>query len=311
MGGRASRFSVGIGSAFLGAAFWGYSGACSQYLLGRFEITPAFITIVRAFIASALFALVIAATPRLRQSARMLLTAPRDRHRLLLFGLGLFGSQFTFVWSVSATNAGTATVLQSLSTVFIMGLTCIFTRRLPQWRELLGLACALIATWLIATGGDPSTFVLPPGGLIWGFVNASAVTLYLMVPRPLYERYATTSVIGLGMMLSWVIALIAWLIGGLWGNPPTVVELDLPGWLVLTLGVGVLGSFVAFGLYLFGVAIIGSVRGSLLGVAEPATAMVLATFWLGTAFTGADWLGLAFMVAMIGLVSTSGPRKPQ
>ena len=305
-----SRFSFGLIAAFAGAALWGYSGACSQYLLARFSITPGTITVLRALIASVLFAIVILVIPRLRQSARTLLTTPRDRGRLPLFGLGLFGSQFTFVYSVNATNAGTATVLQSLSTVFIMGLTCIFTRRLPQWREFAGLIAALAATWLIATGGDFTTFALPPAGLIWGFVNASTVTLYLMVPRPLYDRYATTTVIGLGMMISWVIALIAWAIGGLWGAPPTITALDLDGWLVLIFGVGVLGSFVAFGLYLLGVSIIGSVRGSLLGVAEPATAMVLATVWLGTAFTGADWLGLGLMALMIGLVSTSNPKLP-
>ena len=49
-------------------------------------------------------------------------------------------------------------------------------------------------------------------------------------------------------------------------------------------------------------------KGSLLGVAEPAGAMVIAALWLGTAFSGADWAGLILMAAMIALVSLSGAK---
>ena len=71
-------------------------------------------------------------------------------------------------------------------------------------------------------------------------------------------------------------------------------------------GVGVLGTFAAFGLFLYGVSLVGSVRGSLLGVAEPAGAMIIAAMWLHTPFSAADWAGLVLMAAMIVLVSLSG-----
>ncbi len=300
-----SRFAWGIIAALAGASLWGFSGACAQYLLERFAITPAYITVVRTIVASLCFLTLIFARPALRHDAACLLKVPDARWRYLLFGLGLFGSQFTFAFSVMSTNAGTATVLQSFSTVFVMALACLFGRRLPRLREFVGLLCALAATWLIATGGDASTFILPLPGLIWGFLNASAVTLYLMIPRKLYARYETFSVIGMGMALSCLISAFVWLIGGLWGNPPTLVALDAMGWTVLVIGVGALGTFLAFWLYLYGVSVIGSVKGSLIGVAEPASAMVLAALWLGTAFLWSDWAGLVLMALMIVLVSTS------
>ena len=73
----------------------------------------------------------------------------RDRRtmlRLLVFGVGLFGSQFAFVMSVSYTNAGTATVLQMSGSVFIMVFTCLIARKLPQLREVAGLIAAVAAT---------------------------------------------------------------------------------------------------------------------------------------------------------------------
>ena len=85
-----------------------------------------------------------------------------------------------------------------------------------------------------------------------------------------------------------------------------VPVMDAAGWLALVGGVGVLGTFAAFGLFLYGVSLVGSVRGSLLGVAEPAGAMIIAAMWLHTPFSAADWAGLVLMAAMIVLVSLSG-----
>ena len=45
------------------------------------------------------------------------------------------------------------------------------------------------------------------------------------------------------------------------------------------------------------------VKGSLLGVAEPASACILSAVLLGTSFTGADWLGLVLMIAMLVIMS--------
>ncbi|WP_418712441.1 DMT family transporter, partial [Adlercreutzia equolifaciens] len=88
-----------------------------------------------------------------------------------------------------------------------------------------------------------------------------------------------------------------------------VPDMDATGWLALVGGVGVLGTFAAFGLFLYGVSLVGSVKGSLLGVAEPAGAMVIAALWLHTPFSAWDWIGLVLMAAMIALVSLSGQNS--
>ena len=80
------------------------------------------------------------------------------------------------------------------------------------------------------------------------------------------------------------------------------------GMLVLA-AIVVVGTLAAFGLYLHGVSIVGSVKGGLLGTTEPASAMVFAALWLGTMFTWADWIGLVLMVAMIFLVTLSGSKE--
>lgn len=100
---------------------------------------------------------------------------------------------------------------------------------------------------------------------------------------------------------------MVWAAGGAWGQPAALPHLDAAG--VLVLGViAVVGTFAAFALYLHGVSIVGSVQGSLLGAIEPVSATAFSALWLGTAFSGADWVGFVLMMAMIFLVTAEKPE---
>ncbi len=301
------RFWRGVVAALVGGAMWGFSGTCAQYLYQHYEIDPLFITWVRMLGSGILFLILLAFTQR--GKLRAIAGDNRELGRLALFGIaGLFLCQFTYTTSVNATNAGTATVLQSLNTVFILAATCLMMRRAPRAMELGGLALALIATWLIATKGNLTALMIPPAGLAWGLINAASCTFYIMYPKHLFARWGSLPVTGIGMLIGGIAAVAIWGLGGLWGAAPVVPELGFDGVLVLV-AIVVVGTLAAFGLYLHGVSIVGSVKGGLLGTTEPASAMVFAALWLGTMFTWADWIGLVLMVAMIFLVTLSGSKE--
>lgn len=301
------RFWRGVIAALVGGAMWGFSGTCAQYLYQHYEIDPLFITWVRMLGSGILFLILLASTQR--GKLRAIAGDRRELGRLALFGIaGLFLCQFTYTTSVNATNAGTATVLQSLNTVFILAATCLMMRRAPRAMELGGLALALVATWLIATKGNLTALMIPPAGLAWGLINAASCTFYIMYPKHLFARWGSLPVTGIGMLIGGIAAVAIWGLGGLWGAAPVVPELGLDGVLVLA-AIVVIGTLAAFGLYLHGVSIVGSVKGGLLGTTEPASAMVFAALWLGTMFTWADWIGLVLMVAMIFLVTLSGSKE--
>lgn len=301
------RLWRGVVAALVGGAMWGFSGTCAQYLYQHYEIDPLFITWVRMLGSGILFLILLAFTQR--GKLRAIAGDNRELGRLALFGIaGLFLCQFTYTTSVNATNAGTATVLQSLNTVFILAATCLMMRRAPRAMEIGGLALALVATWLIATKGNLTALMIPPAGLAWGLINAASCTFYIMYPKHLFARWGSLPVTGIGMLIGGIAAVAIWGLGGLWGAAPVVPELGLDGVLVLA-AIVVVGTLAAFGLYLHGVSIVGSVKGGLLGTTEPASAMVFAALWLGTMFTWADWIGLVLMVAMIFLVTLSGSKE--
>ena len=306
----------GAALALAGAALWGFSGASSQYVLAQ-GADPTFVTAMRMLCAGALFLAYLAVRQR-----DVLVRAFADRRtvgRFAVFGFGLLGSQITFAISIAYTNAGTATVLQMTGSVFIMLFVCLRARTAPRTGEALGLAAALAATYLIATQGDFCALRLPVEGVLWGVANGLAVALYVVYPKEsgLFERFGGLATTGLGMAVGAVYATIVWLVraiislaAGDGAEALRIVAppLDASGWAVLAIGVGVVGTFVAYALYLSGVARVGSVAGGLLGAVEPLAATSLSAVWLGTAFSGADWAGFALMLAMIALVTIKGPK---
>ncbi|MBC5582608.1 EamA family transporter [Eggerthella sp. NSJ-70] len=295
------RHLRGVLCALVGAGLWGFSGACAQYLLANYDITPSFITAVRMLGAGALFLIVLAV--RNRGLLAAMLRDGRTLGQLAVFGgVGLFLCQITYTIVIGYTNAGTATVLQTTGIAFVMLFTCAATRRLPRVREAVGLVAAIAATWLIATQGDPSALYLPLVGLAWGIANGLSVAFYIMYPKRLFARWGSFAVTGIGMLFGGVVATAVYLGGVALGEPLALPSLDAMGVAVFAAFI-VVGTFAAFALYLHGVSVVGSVEGSLLGAIEPVSATVIATLWLGTAFTGADLAGCALMIAMIFLVT--------
>ena len=138
-----------------------------------------------------------------------------------------------------------------------------------------------------------------------------------MLPKPLYPRWGSFAVVGIGMAIGGCAAALVWVLafafpgidviassGNALGSA-LVPALDAMG--VLTLAVIVVfGTFGAFFLFLNGISMVGPVKGSQLGAIEPVSATVCSALLMGTAFSAPDWAGLALMVGTIVLVAASG-----
>lgn len=293
------RMITGVVSTLAGAISWGASGTCVQYLFAHSAIDSLLLTALRQTGAGIMFlvTLLVLQRPQLKAMA-----ADADtRRRLLILGTaGLFLNSTLYATTISYTNAGTATVLQSLNVPMVLALACLMERRLPRGLEVAALACAALATFLIATGGDPSTLSLPILGLVFGVATAAASVFYTTYPKPLFERWGSLATTGIGMSVAGLSGLVFWfLTRGLSGGFPA---LGLDCWAVLGIA-SFVGTFGAYGLFLHGISIVGPVRGNMLGAAEPVSATVLTALMLNTAFSWADWAGLVLMVATIVLVT--------
>ena len=158
---QARKMALGTLAAFAGGTFWGFSGTSASYLFDVCHIETFWLMSVRQVIAGLLFMFVVLRKDRDRLIE--LWTTPADRKQLILFTIfGLLFNQLCYLSAVRLTNAGTATVFQCLQLVVVMGYACVTAHRLPRTREALGILLALGGTFLIATGGDPSTLNISP-----------------------------------------------------------------------------------------------------------------------------------------------------
>lgn len=313
-----SRYAIGMICALAGAILWGFSGCCAQLLTQDYGMSAFLLTMARMPIATLVFA-VFAATSH-RETIAKMVGDRKTRRGCIVFGCcGLFTCQLTYIVAIAYTNAGTGTVLEQFSIVIIMILACIFARKLPNVYEVVGLFCAFGAVVLIATRGDFSTLAIGGAGLAWGLGAAVATTIYVMYPKRLFDQWGSFPVTALGtaagacLCVSIGIVSAAWCAidpsGTAWLQQAwTFPELDVFGWLAFAVTT-LVGTFLAFILYLRGVHYIGQIRGSQLGAAEPASAAIFAAAWLGTPFTWADWVGLALMIATVFLMSAADRKK--
>ncbi|KFI48106.1 membrane protein [Bifidobacterium biavatii DSM 23969] len=287
---------VGAALVLVGGIMWGTNATISKMLMGTYHADPLWIACVRELLAGAMFIAFAAVSPKQRPLLVGALRERRSYPQLIASALVcVLLVQVAYLCSINATNAGTATVLQSLNLLFVLAYVCLRGRRLPNMREGVGVALAFAGVVLLATGGDLSTLKLPPIGLFWGLVNAFATAAMAIMPIKLIARWGNMTVNGIMFVISGIVLLP---IVRPWVTAP---QLDWFGLLLMAYTV-VIGTFGAFGLYLAGMMRVGSMRATMLGTSEPVAATVTSVAWTGEVFSPADFAGFAMILAMVFLV---------
>ncbi|MGI6014512.1 MAG: DMT family transporter [Oscillospiraceae bacterium] len=294
-----NRTVRGIFCTLAGGTFWGFSGACGQYLFTNYHINSSWLTVVRMLGAG--IVLTIFSFLCQREKPTGIWRRKGDVAQLILFALfGLMFSQYSYLNSIFYSNAGTATVLQYLGPVLIMALVCAWNRKFPSVRETSAIVLAVLGTFLLATHGNPRTMALSRNGLIWGLLSAVSLACYTLLPSKIIPKWGSMVVTGFGMLIGGVV--LACLIQ-VWRIP---VTLDAKGWLAVG-GVVLMGTIFAYTLYLQGVADVGAVRASMLASVEPVSATLFSVLWLHTAFQLIDLAGFVCIITTVFLLA----RKEQ
>jgi len=273
----------------------GISDTCGQYAFSVCTLSAVWLTVIRMLVGGTLLC-----GYNYMSNREVFLSLWRDKKdalQLLAFAVcGLMLSQFTTFQAIALTNAGTATVLQSLSPVLILLLTCLLGRKLPRGFEIAALALAFAGVFLLATHGHVNEMVLSPAGLVWGLLSAATAATYTLLSRRLVQKCGAVMVIGYGLAIGGVVLT---LVSRVWTLP---IALNLGGILGVS-GTVVFGTLFAYSCYVAGCARIGAVKGSLLALLEPVGATVLAAVWLGSRFTGTDLLGFGCILATVVLLT--------
>ena len=134
-------------------------------------------------------------------------------------------------------------------------------------------------------------------------IGAVMVVVYNTLPQRLLRVYGSPVITGWGMLLGGV---ILGLLSRVWTQEVTLDPQTVLGILLI----GVVGTAMAFTLYLQGVNDIGPVKTSLLSCAELVTAGVLTSVWLKTPLAWQDVLGMALILGMVAFLAVPGRTTP-
>jgi len=289
----------GIFLVILATAMWGISGVCGQFLFQRCGAEALWLITVRQISAGLVFMLLLLWR---KEDIFAIWKNGKDRRELFLFSfLGLFGAQFGFYYTISLSNAPTATILQYQAPIYIMTWGLIRHRCLPSAREAAGLVLATVGVFLISTHGRTDQLVISPMALATGIWSAVALAFYTVFPARLLQRYSTLQVIGWGQVLSGLLLLCfvdPFRTGIVW-NPSSAAAM-----IYLVIG----GTVIPFTLFLLAIPVVGPTKATLTGCFEPFSSIVCAVWFLGTKLETADYIGMLCIIVTVLIIALPGRR---
>lgn len=286
---------AGICFTLAGGICWGLSGCFGQYLFQEKGITAEWLVTVRLLLAGILLVGIGCALQKKQMAAVWKNSA--DRKRLLLFSIGgMLTCQYTYFAAIQHSNAGTATVLQSVAPVLILGIVCIKGKRLPRKLETGAIFCAFLGVFLLSTHGNIHSMTLTGWALFFGMGAAVSAAAYNLLSGDLLRKYGVYATVGYAMLLAGVVMVI---IVRPW-RYAVVFDMET---ILAAAGVVVIGTAVAFSLYLKGVSIVGPFMGSLLGMVEPITAVIVSLVFLGAGFQIMDLAGFVLILGTVVALS--------
>ncbi|MDD6716121.1 MAG: DMT family transporter [Firmicutes bacterium] len=295
---RTNKELTGAILTTLGGICWGLSGSMGQYLFTRQGMDSRWLVPVRLGLAGIILLLYCA-----RRFGRMVLSPWQNKTEardLVIYGLlGVSCCQFLYFLTIQLSTAGAATILQDLSPIMILFVSCRQAKRVPKLHEILAIALALAGVFLITTHGTKGSMAVPLPAVITGVLSAIGVTIYNVTPQRLMRRYPVVLLQGWAFLMG---GTASSLIFRPWhfGYVPNVIGLFGIAFVVLV------GNVLAFPLYIQGVKYIGPEKAILYGFSEPISAAVVGTLFLGSPFTLFDAAGFALVFSMLALISLGG-----
>lgn len=292
---------IGILMTLTGGFLWGFSGACGQFLFEQKGMTSNWLVPVRLITAS--FIMLLYYVIKEKKAAFRIWKKRKDAVDVIVYGLaGLMLCQFTYFKTIELSNAGTATVIQYIAPAIVLVLVCIMEKRKPKPAEVAALILAILGIFFIATHGDIHHMALSPKALIIGLFSAVTVVIYNLQPRRLMAYYPTPYLLAWGMAVGGIVLAFLFKPWRYTYHPDTAFFLALGAIIIL-------GTMVAFSLYMQGVKLIGPERASLYACVEPIASTLLTVFWLKAPFTVMDFAGFACIIATILILGYSDLKK--
>ena len=286
---------LGATLAITGAILWGIQGPVSQFLFQDNHLSPEWLMGIKMGISGILILLF---TKFFKKEPVMTLwKQPKNIGVFIAYAIfGLAAVQYLYLVTVNLSNAGTATVLQSLGTVLIVIFTAIFYHQLPNKYEATAVLVALIGTWLLVTKGQLTQLAISVPALTAGLLLALAGSIQTMLPVNLLKKFSSLVVVGWAMLIGGILFTI---VHPFWVDVP---KMTLGTFLGVTFIV-LFGTMMSFICFINSLRFISPTVAGMLDTFEPLSATIGAIVFLNTSFNGAEVIGGLLVLSTVFILA--------
>lgn len=286
----------GIFITVIGASMWGFCAVAEKYVMGTKSVDPIWMVTLRLILAGLIFLSIGC----IKNRGEGLFNIWKDKKSLpRLFVVAIFAfavCQTTYFAAVNLSNAGIASAIQQTAPVFVLLWVLLWEKRKPKSMELVVLGIVIVGAFILATGGNPGALLIPASALILSLVSAVTCAMYTILPGKLIQKFGTFYATGWGMLLAGIILIPVaklWIVSGTW-DMGTILAFSF---------VVILGTVTAFGMFLYGVTLVGPLRGSILALVEPVIAAVSSILFLKQSFRTSDLIGIIMILFGVMVLS--------
>ncbi|MDO4299989.1 MAG: DMT family transporter [Clostridia bacterium] len=287
----------GIILTISGGVAWGLSGVSAQYLFAVKELNAQWLVTMRLIMAGIIMLIVFFSDTKSIKSVFGVFGDKKDIIRIIIFGIiGMAVCQLSYFVTIEKSNAGTATVLQYTAPVIIMLYLSVKNKTVPSPREIAALFFVVLGTFFLASHGNVHSLAISKEALMWGLFSAVTVVFYNLLPVKLMNKFGTLPVLGWGMITGGIFMTIMvkpWIVPGIW-DIKTLIGFG---------AVIIVGTAMAFGMYLEGVRLIGAKKASMFASSEPLTSTAASAVFMNVAFQGMDIAGLICILFGVSLLT--------
>lgn len=277
--------------ASLASSLWAISGISGEILFKKYNFSSDWLVSTRTLISGILLFVIVIFIEK--KSVLKPLKNKKDFIGIILFGTaGMYLVQYTYFKTIELSNVSFSTILQFTAPFFIFIYESIKNKKIPAFSTLILLFMTILGVVFIATKGKISSLSVSPEALLFGLISAIMIAFYSIYPKKLLKKYGSITVVGWGMIVGSVISNIVHPIWKIQGNVNTesIIQVTV---------VVILGTSVAYLIYIASLNYISSSLAGILTAFEPVLAAILSVIIFRLKFSFVELIGFILVFVSI------------
>ncbi len=272
---------------------WAGSGIGAQNFFEHCSMNAMELTAFRMIAAGFILMGITLYEGQMKPSLSLLQKRPRLWIDILIYAiLGLMLMHYTYFEAIAYGNAATATVVLYTCPAMVICYHAIRYRKWPSVGEVVTVFLAVGGTFLLVTGGDPSTLQVSFLCIALALLNGLVYSFASIYPKHIFLQLNKTFVLAVSMF-----------IGGLacWALEPHMNWLAFfdPEIFFGVCWIVIFGTVTAFLLYNAGLMYLSPQQALITAASEPAASVILSCLIFHMSFVGWQVVGIGMVILAI------------